>query len=147
VGHGRPGSSKEMDLDMPYFSGPLFATLALVTLYGSLCLLKEHEHCERLTSEIMCTGYAITGVVFMIGLNSYFRHRIPYEIFYSVHHLLFILYIVTVAHTLIIYNGTTPAHGVKLSTGSQQLFCTISAIGQLHTSIITRKQSSHRGGI
>jgi predicted ferric reductase len=77
----------------------LFATFALVTFYGSLCALNEQEYCERLTSEIMCTGYAIAGVVFMIGLTSYFRHRIPYEIFYAVHHLLFILYIVTVAHT------------------------------------------------
>ena len=77
----------------------LFATLALVTFYGSLCILKEKEYCERLTSEIMCTGYAIAGVVFIIALTSYFRHRIPYEIFYAVHHLLFIMYIVTVAHT------------------------------------------------
>mgnify|MGYP000624179010 CR=1 FL=1 len=77
----------------------LCATFALVTCYGSLCVLNEQEYCERLTSEIMCTGYAITGFVFMIGLTSYFRHRIPYEIFYAVHHLLFVLYIVTVAHT------------------------------------------------
>jgi hypothetical protein len=75
----------------------LFATLALVVFFGTLCILKEQEYCERLTSEIMCTSYAITGVVFMIGLTSYFRHRIPYEIFYAVHHLLFILYIVTYA--------------------------------------------------
>jgi hypothetical protein len=47
----------------------------------------------------MCTGYAIAGVVFMIRLTSYSRHRIPYEIFYAVHHLLLILCIVTVAHT------------------------------------------------
>jgi predicted ferric reductase len=77
----------------------LFATFALVAFYGSLCILNEQEYCERLTSEIMCTGYAITGFIFMIGLTSYFRHRIPYEIFYAVHHLLFVLYIVTVAHT------------------------------------------------
>jgi hypothetical protein len=78
----------------------LFATFALVAFYGSLCIFNEQEYCERLTSEIMCTGYAITGFVFMIGLTSYFRHRIPYEIFYAVHHLLFVLYIVTVAHTV-----------------------------------------------
>jgi hypothetical protein len=77
----------------------LFATFALVVFYGSLCILNEDEYCEKLTSEIMCTGYAIAGFVFMIGLTSYFRHRIPYEIFYAVHHLIFILYIVTVAHT------------------------------------------------
>jgi predicted ferric reductase len=77
----------------------LFATVALVAFYGSLCLLNEQDYCARLTSEIMCTGYAITVVVLLIGLTSYFRHSIPYEIFYAVHHLLFILYILTVGHT------------------------------------------------
>jgi hypothetical protein len=40
----------------------LFATLALVTFFGSLCILKEQEYSERLTAEIMCTGYAVTGL-------------------------------------------------------------------------------------
>jgi hypothetical protein len=70
-------------------------------------------------------------------------HRIPYEIFYAVH-LLFVLYIVTVAHTVDHMQRSNTRPRVKLSTGYQQLSCTISAIGRLHTSIITTRQSSNR---
>jgi hypothetical protein len=103
---------------------------------------QEQEYCERLTSEIMCTGYAIT-VVFMIGLTRIFDTASPTRSS-TQSTIFFILYIVTWHTRLIICNGATPAHGVKLSTGYQQLSLYHSATGRLRTSIITTRQSSSR---
>lgn len=49
--------------------------------------------------EIMITGYIILGFVLLVGMTSYFRNKMPYEIFYGVHHIVFLLYIVTILHT------------------------------------------------
>jgi hypothetical protein len=73
----------------------LFATLALVTLYGSLYITNEHAYCERLTSEIMCADSQLHVRIDLVLPTLH-----PYEIFYAVRHLLFILYIVTVVQTL-----------------------------------------------
>lgn len=45
-------------------------------------------------------GYAILGTLLIIGGTSYFRHKIPYELFYGIHHLVFIMFFITIAHTL-----------------------------------------------
>jgi len=72
---------------------------ALVTFYGSLCTLDGHEYCVRLSSQIMVTGYIIAGLAFIVGMTSYVRHRLPYEVFYAIHHIVFFLYILTILHT------------------------------------------------
>jgi ferredoxin-NADP reductase len=46
------------------------------------------------------------GSLLVIGGTSYFRHKIPYELFYAIHHLVFIMYFVTIAHTLDIEQRT-----------------------------------------
>jgi hypothetical protein len=86
----RDGIKNEEMYSVCAFSGPLCHPRPCHVLWIPVPPQKEKECCERLTSEIMCTGYAIMGVACMIGLTSYFRHRIPYEILYAVHHLLFI---------------------------------------------------------
>jgi predicted ferric reductase len=75
------------------------ATLSFLCFYGTLCIDGEQEYCEKLNSEITWTGYAIACFVLLLGVTSSYRHKIPYEVFYTVHHLAFVLYGITVAHT------------------------------------------------
>jgi predicted ferric reductase len=75
------------------------ATVSFLIFYGTLCIDGEQEYCRKLNSEIMWTGYSIALLVLSIGVTSHYRHQIPYEIFYAVHHLSFVLYAVTIAHT------------------------------------------------
>ena len=48
----------------------------------------------------MVTGYLIAGLLLIVFVSSYFRDRMPYELFYVIHHLVFILFLLTAAHTL-----------------------------------------------
>lgn len=49
----------------------------------------------------MCTGYGIFAALMIVAGTSYFRHsKMPYEVFYVVHHIVFALYAITVAHTI-----------------------------------------------
>ena len=48
----------------------------------------------------MATGIAITGCLLLVVVTSFLRNRIKYEIFYFVHHFVFIMYALTIAHTL-----------------------------------------------
>eukprot|EP00339_Tiarina_fusa_P005595 CAMPEP_0117040420 /NCGR_PEP_ID=MMETSP0472-20121206/28285_1 /TAXON_ID=693140 ORGANISM="Tiarina fusus, Strain LIS" /NCGR_SAMPLE_ID=MMETSP0472 /ASSEMBLY_ACC=CAM_ASM_000603 /LENGTH=281 /DNA_ID=CAMNT_0004751141 /DNA_START=148 /DNA_END=989 /DNA_ORIENTATION=- len=77
-----------------------FATLFFFFFFGLICAEGDDTFCAKFTSEIMITGYVILGMMLIIGGTSYFRHKIPYEIFYGIHHLVFIMYFVTIAHTL-----------------------------------------------
>jgi predicted ferric reductase len=76
------------------------ATLFFFAFFGILCTDGEQAFCDKFTSEIMITGYAILSLMMIIGGTSYFRHKIPYEVFYGIHHLVFIMYFITIAHTL-----------------------------------------------
>jgi predicted ferric reductase len=75
------------------------ATVSFLIFYGTLCIDGEQEYCRKLNSEIMWTGYSIALLVLSIGVTSRYRYQIPYEIFYAVHHLSFVLYAITIAHT------------------------------------------------
>jgi predicted ferric reductase len=77
-----------------------FATIFFFFFFGLLCSEGEQAFCDKFTMEIMITGYCILGTLLIIALTSHFRHRIPYEIFYAVHHVVFLMYIITIAHTL-----------------------------------------------
>jgi predicted ferric reductase len=77
-----------------------FATIFFFAFFGLLCSRGEQAFCDKFTSEIMCTGYGILAFMLIIAGTSHFRHRIPYEVFYVVHHLVFALYIITIAHTI-----------------------------------------------
>lgn len=75
------------------------ATVFFLIFFGVLCARGEDDFCAKFTSEIMCTGYGILASLLIIAGTSYFRYRIPYEVFYAIHHLVFAMYAITVAHT------------------------------------------------
>lgn len=76
-----------------------FATILFFLFFGLLCNDGDQQFCDKFTSEIMITGYIILGFLLIIGGTSYNRFRIPYEVFYAVHHLVFLMYFVTIIHT------------------------------------------------
>jgi len=78
----------------------VFATFLFVSYFGVLCSGGEQDYCSGLTSEIMLTGIAITVLTCFVAVTSHFRNHMPYEIFYACHHLVFVLYIMTVLHTV-----------------------------------------------
>ena len=78
----------------------VLSTLLFFAFFGLLCSDGDQTFCSKFRSEIMCTGYGIIASILILLGTSYFRHRIPYEIFYGVHHLVFIMYAITIAHTL-----------------------------------------------
>ena len=78
----------------------VLATLIFIAYFTAMCALGEQEYCDLLVSEIMMTGYAIAVLTILVAGTSYFRNHIQYEVFYSVHHLVFILYVLVVIHTI-----------------------------------------------
>ena len=75
------------------------STLLFLTFFGLLCSDGDEEFCAKMRSEIMITGYVIIGLLLIVGGTSYARHSIPYEIFYAIHHVVFLLYFLTILHT------------------------------------------------
>ena len=75
------------------------ATVFFFIFFGILCRDGEQSFCDKFTEEIMITGYLIFVFLLFIVGTSYFRHNIPYEVFYAIHHVAFIMYAVAVAHT------------------------------------------------
>lgn len=75
------------------------ATVLFFTFFGLMCSNGEQDFCDKFRSEIMCTGYGILVSLLLVAGTSYFRHVIPYEVFYILHHLVFVMYAITVAHT------------------------------------------------
>ena len=69
-----------------------FATIFFFFFFGLLCSEGEQAFCDKFTMEIMITGYCILGTLLIIGLTAHFRHRMPYEIFYAIHHVVFLMY-------------------------------------------------------
>ena len=59
----------------------------------------EKTFCDKFTSEIMITGYVIMGLLLLVALTSFLRNVIPYEVFYIVHHLVFLMFACAVLHT------------------------------------------------
>lgn len=75
-------------------------SLFIFAFFGFLCIDGQAMYCSRFGSEIMITGCVILAFLFLIGATSYFRHRMRYELFYAVHHLVFVMYFITIAHTI-----------------------------------------------
>lgn len=78
----------------------VLSTILFFTFFGTLCSDGDQTTCAKFTSEIMCTGYGIIAAILILLGTSYFRNRIPYEVFYGVHHIVFIFYALSIAHTL-----------------------------------------------
>ena len=85
------------------------ATILFFAFFGQGCAQQRsgkepspngiQTFCKNLTSEIMATGIAITGCLLLVVVTSFMRNRIKYEIFYYVHHFVFIMFALTIAHT------------------------------------------------
>ena len=76
------------------------STIVFFIFFGKLCNDGEQSFCDKMRSEIMITGYIILASFLVIGGTSFYRHKIPYKVFYVVHHLVFIMYFVAILHTL-----------------------------------------------
>jgi len=76
------------------------ATIFFFAFFGLLCSDGDASFCAKMTSEIMITGYCILAFLLVIGGSAFYRDRMPYEIFYALHHLVFIVYAIATAHTL-----------------------------------------------
>ena len=74
-------------------------TVVFLSFFGVLCSDGDEEFCNKLTSEIMITGYVIFAGFMTVGVTSYLRNVIPYRVFYAIHHLIFVVYILVIAHT------------------------------------------------
>lgn len=75
------------------------ATILFFTFFGTLCTDGEQAFCNKMRSEIMITGYIILAFLLILGGTSFFRHSMPYEVFYGIHHIAILLYIITIIHT------------------------------------------------
>jgi len=49
---------------------------------------------------ISCSRYGIIASLLLVGFTSYFRNKIPYEVFYITHHLVFVMFALAIAHTM-----------------------------------------------
>jgi predicted ferric reductase len=78
----------------------ILAICLFFTFFGLLCSDGDQAFCDKFTTEIMITGYVIFFVLLLVGGTSYLRHTIRYELFYAIHHVVFIMYAITVAHTM-----------------------------------------------
>lgn len=87
------------------------STIIFFAFFGLLChdqktgfepldINGERNFCNNFTMEIMNTGYGIVGSLLLIGGTAFLRNTIPYEIFYLVHHVVFAMYAITIAHTM-----------------------------------------------
>jgi len=79
----------------------LFCTIVVFLMFfGVNCSDGDDAFCAKFTSEIMITGYVIFGLFLTVAITSYLRRIIPYRVFYVLHHIVFLTYAVTIAHTL-----------------------------------------------
>lgn len=81
------------------------ATVVFFGFFGKVCSdyhkgLDKANLCEKFSSEIFLTGLLGTLVPTVIVLiSSFFRSRIKYEIFYSLHFLVFVMFLMAIIHT------------------------------------------------
>ena len=77
-----------------------FTIVVFLMFFGVNCADGDQAFCAKFTSEIMITGYVIFAFFLSVAVTSYLRTVIPYRFFYIYHHLVFITYAVTIAHTI-----------------------------------------------
>ncbi|KAK3247728.1 hypothetical protein CYMTET_42781 [Cymbomonas tetramitiformis] len=80
--------------------------------------------CEKFTEEIMLTGLGILGILLWVAFTSYFRNRIPYEVFYYGHHIVFFMFALAIAHTMddAFRNGLIRSQNFKWFSGSLGIY-------------------------
>lgn len=87
--------------------GFVFAsTILFFIFFGILCddfnqgNEPSDQFCKNFTTEIMLTGYGIIGILIIVAVTSFLRYRIKYEVFYVIHHLVFVMFALAIAHTV-----------------------------------------------
>ncbi|GFH55317.1 hypothetical protein CTEN210_11793 [Chaetoceros tenuissimus] len=86
--------------------GYTFAFLLLITIivflmfFGTICSSGDQNFCKKFTTEIMITGYVIFVAFMTVAVTSFFRYKIKYRIFYVIHHVVFVAYILVILHTI-----------------------------------------------
>lgn len=83
------------------FSMIILATMYFFIFYGILCADHKNgygpeDYCFKLGSEIMITGYTITGLFLVLIYIAYDRARYAYELFYYSHQFFLIILAVSV---------------------------------------------------
>ena len=56
--------------------------------------------CKKFSSEIFITGLVILACTLIVLGSSFFRGRLPYNVFYCLHFFVFIMYLFATLHTL-----------------------------------------------
>ena len=102
------------------------ATVTFFLFFGLLCEEQKQgmepspdgqfTFCDKFTEEIMNTGYGLIIIMLILFLTSFLRNSIPYEVFYGVHHLVFGMFGLTIAHTF--DDKVTAHHGRMYSVHS-----------------------------
>lgn len=93
------------------FIGYLFCTIMILSVllffafFGKTCAdflrgLDPMDGCEKMRTEIMITGCCIFGVTLLVLLSSLFRNRLRFIHFISLHHLVFVMFVLAILHTL-----------------------------------------------
>jgi predicted ferric reductase len=82
--------------------------------------------CIKMKSEIMLTGYGIMALLLIVAITSFLRNRIKYETFYIVHHLVFTMFALAIAHTMddAFRRGQVRSQNFKWFTASLVLYLT-----------------------
>jgi len=92
------------------FIGYTFCTVMVLSVilffifFGKVCTdFKEGRDplnlCTKFTSEIMGTGYGIFAATLIVLFSSYFRHKLPFEVFWWLHHFVFLMFFLAMLHT------------------------------------------------
>jgi len=76
------------------------STMVFICFFGFLCSQGEDKFCKNFQSEIMITGYVLFTLFMTVGVSSYLRFNIPYKIFYAIHHITIVAYILCILHTI-----------------------------------------------
>ena len=86
------------------------ATIVFFVFFGTMCSDQRsgiepapkgvNTFCMKFEAEIFLTGLAILFLLLLVGFTSFFRNKIPYEVFYGIHHCVFLMFALTIAHTM-----------------------------------------------
>jgi len=87
----------------------IVATIVFFVFFGHGCRqhlgqlghpLEPVDFCEKMQSEIMITGLCIFVLLMIVMASSFLRRHMPFEWFYVLHHLVFVMFGLAIAHTL-----------------------------------------------
>ena len=82
----------------------ILSTIGFFAFFGKVCT--DHlagkdplDTCKKFSSEIFVTGLVILAITVIVGVTSFFRAKINYDIFYRFHLLVLAMYVMATIHT------------------------------------------------